>query len=171
MQKIRKIALLSLLSILVASVAYSALKSQDHVPNNVTVTGYGLELWNTNGSPAKITSINWGNIEQGLGNNTETIFSSAKYIKVKNVGDYPAFFCWFINASTPLPAGCSITCEYDNGGWIELPQNQFYGKFAAVIPVGDYGVPLRWNFTVGTSTPRGAASFNMILQAATTISG
>ena len=169
-KKARILALLSLGILAVSIVAYGAVKYMTSITNNVTITGYELQLWRSD-TNAQVTAINWGSLTQGTVINTETLWGWGEGIpgmiqlKVKNSGDYAALVSWYINGS--LPNGVTVTCDYwpTLAVWTSLPQNATFGLNGLPVPVGSFSDPLRFTLSIPASTPRQSFSFGIVLDA------
>lgn len=184
MQKRLRISAIVLLSILAASfAAYAILKSQTPITNNALITGYGLELWNTHAPATQKVTIEWNTLEQGSSKDTDTLYSITKELRVKNIGDYNCSVCWFIDPLTPLPTGVTLTAEYSKHDaglepYLAWPASTTFIGFTTestyvtgLIPVGGYSEAIRFTLTISDTATRGAITFNIILQAATTLEG
>lgn len=160
MQKIRKIALVALLSILIVGIAYSVVKYTQQVSNTANIMGYEIQLWNK-GTSSSITAIPWGDLEKGTSKTTETIFGTGN-MTLKNSGDYNCIFTWNIDPSTPLPSGTTVKLEQDNGGWDEIFEG-VAGNIA--VPKGVYIYNMRFTLTIAADALRGPLTFKIELKA------
>jgi hypothetical protein len=171
-RKIVKLLAIAFLCILAATFgAYAVIKWQEKITNTAMIMGYELALWRTD-SNVEVTTIPWGNLETGTNKTTEQAFSFTEKLKIKNVGDYACYIGWKLNST--LPNGITLTAEFFIIGdkWYNLPQNAFNASnFNTLKNPNDFTYPVQWILTIPNDAPRGAINFDILLLAATTISG
>jgi hypothetical protein len=169
-QKIKKISLLCLLSILVVGIAFGILKYTEKISNTVTITGFELQLWRVD-TNARVTSIDWSGIDQGANKTSDAALGFVKKLSIKNVGDYEFTTAWKLNSS--LPNGSTLTAEYaqsEGDPWLTWTENT-YDLIGFTQPGTVNGKRIQFILTIPDGTPRGLVDFDILLLAGTTYSG
>lgn len=170
MQKIKKIALLCLLSILIVGIAFGVLKYTEKISNTVTVTGYELQLWRKD-TNARVTTIPWGSIDQGANKTSDAALGFTQKLTIKNVGDYDLYAAWKLNST--LPNGATVTAKFaasEGSSWNTWTEND-YSSLSLFSP-GEVGSRrIQFILNIPDGTPRGPVNFDILLLAGTTESG
>jgi hypothetical protein len=169
-QKLKKIALLSLLSILIVGIAFGVLKYQEKITNTVTVTGYELQLWRVD-TNARVTSIAWGGIDQGLNKTSDTAFGFTQKLTIKNVGDYEFWAAWKLNST--LPNGATVTAQFassEGSPWSTWTENT-YDSLSSMSPGEVNSRRIQFILNIPDGTPRGPVDFDILVLAGSTSSG
>lgn len=170
MQKIRKIALLSLLSILIVGIAFGVLKYQEKISNTVTITGYELQLWRVD-TNTRVTSIAWGGINQGANKTSDAALGFTQKLTIKNVGDYDLYAAWKLNST--LPNGATVTAQYassEGSSWSTWTEN-YFDQVGSLSPGEVNSRRIQFILNIPDGTPRGPVNFDILLLAGTTSSG
>jgi hypothetical protein len=169
LQKFKKLAFVALLSILVVGIAFGVLKYTEKITNNVTITGYELQLWRVD-TNARVITISWGSLDQGLNKTSDEAFGFTQKLAIKNTGDYALYGAWKLNST--LPNGATLTAQIATSGegtsYIPWAQNDYYG---AISPGGLSAFRIQWTLIIPDGTPRGPMTFDVLLLAGETNNG
>lgn len=169
MQKIKKVSLLVLLSILVVGIAFGVLKYTEKITNNVTITGYELQLWRMD-SNTRVITITWGTMDQGSNKTTDTALGFTQKLAIKNTGDYALYAAWKLNST--LSNGATLTGQIAISGegtaYTNWAQNDYYGS---ISPGSVSNYRIQWTLVIPDGTPRGPLTFDILLLAGETNQG
>lgn len=175
MQKVsrKKLASIAVVGILLLAVtSYAILKYQEKITNTGNVIGYEVKLVRRD-TNAIITTIPWGDIEQGQTKTSDASLVLTKNLTMKNTGDFDCYMGWKLNST--LPNGITLTCQYwytDGAAWKPLAQNQFSDSDGwSLVAKNTFSNPVMWTLNVPNDSPRGAINFDILLLTATTLSG
>ena len=170
MQKMKKLALVALLSILVVGIAFGVLKYTEKITNTVTITGFELQLWRVD-TNARVITITWGSIDQGSNKTSDAAFGFTQKLTIKNVGDYEFYAGWKLNSS--MINGATVTAQYalsEGSAWSTWTENDF-SSLSLMSPGEVNSRRIQFILNIPDGTPRGPITFDVLLLAGTTGSG
>ena len=171
MRKIVKLLAIAFLCVLAATFgAYAVIKYTEKIGNTAMITGYEVKLWRVDTS-ALVMNISWGQLETGMNKTSDQVFNFAQKLSMKNTGDFDVYAAWKLN--TTLPNGITLTGQYalsEGASWLLWPENDF-SLLSYLSPGEVQGRRIQWTLNIPGDAPRGAINFDILLLAATTISG
>lgn len=171
LSKKKSIVVAVLLTALVATMVFAAIRYTAIIDNTANVKGYKIALWNTL-TNQPIDAIPWGDLDLNIPKDTDMVFTTVHQIRVKNVGSYACFVAWKMNDT--LPSGVTLSCEYrvgdSEGTWKPYPQNEY--SLISQISIGAYSdAAVRWTLLAGSGATMGSFDFKIYLLAADSMGG
>lgn len=174
MQKKHLIPLLFLLSIVVGTSIYCAVKYSVTIPNDVSIKGYEIKLWRLD-SDTEVTAISWGDMDIGSSKDSDVALglpTATHKLAIKNTGDYVAYVGWQIDPNTPLPTGLTLTGQHANMETEPYQQTWNENTFTFQVSAGQVSQwRIRWTLNVGAETVAGDFTFNILLLVADSSTG